>query len=162
MPEESPHRGPVIRKAMLRLAALISRLDESQHRNPFEVLGPPADGVVLDLVNDMIHLIPEGDSISRSLRRYIDNPRNNSGEMKIVDVLPMLEMLSIALSDALATEEAPKGTGQAGANMDSPKGDFELHHSHKARLPSVSTYRPEVRTSDPGELAYSWPYRRLR
>lgn len=160
MPDESPSRRPTIRKTILRLSNLISRLDESQHRNPFEVLGPPADGVVLDLINDIIHLVPEGDSISPSLRRYVNNPLSSSGEMKIVDVLPMLEMLSVALSDELARKESPEDTGQGGADTDSPKGDFELHHCHKPRLPYVSTYYPEARTGGPGELAYSWPYRR--
>lgn len=160
MADAAPYGGVSIRQAILRLSGLISRLDESQSRNPSEVLGYPADEVTLNLIRDVMHYIPEGDPIFPTLRRYITDPRASSGEIMIVHVLPMLEMLRTALTDELTKKESPESPRRGGANVDSPKGDFEPHHRHRPRLPSVSAYHPEIRASDPDELAYFWPYRR--
>lgn len=160
MADEGAYSGPGIRQVIFDISLLISRLDESQKRNTSEVLSWPADDVVADQIRDVMHFIPEGHPLFPTLRRYITDARSRSGEMRIVDVLPMLEMLNAALSNEVGRKDASPDARPGSATTEGPKGDFEMHHRLQPRISRGSGYLPEMPIGDHNEMTHLRPGRR--
>jgi hypothetical protein len=152
--------GLSLAEAVFGFRSLITRLDESQSRNPAEVLKSPASDLIVAQIKDVMHFIPERNPVFNILRGYITDDRSTSGEMRVVDVLPMLEMLTDALATEYERRRRITEEKQGGVSLEGPKGGIEMHHRRQPRLPRGTAYRPESPSGDQNEMTWLRPPRR--
>jgi hypothetical protein len=158
-----PEEGDVglsLAEAVLAINDQISRLDESQSRNSDEVLKFPASELLVEQIKDVMHFIPERNPIFKILRRYITDDRSVSEEMRIVDVLPVLEALHSALANERNRRLKNSDERQGGAVREEPGGGIEMHHRPRPQLPRGPAYRPESAVGGQNELTWLRPFRK--
>jgi hypothetical protein len=101
------------------------------------------------------------DQISRldesHLRGYTTGSESRSGEMRIVDVIPMLEALHAALANEYNNRLKNADEKQRGATREEPRRDIEMHHRPWPRISPETTYHPESQTREQSESNWLRP-----
>jgi hypothetical protein len=155
--EEEGGAGLSLSEAVFAIKDQISRLDESHRRNPAEVLKSPASNLIVEQIKDVMHFIPERNPVFKILRSYTTGSESRSGEMRIVDVLPMLEALHAALANEYNNRLKNADEKQRGATREEPRSDFEMHHRPWPRISRETTYHPESQTREQSESNWLRP-----
>lgn len=160
MTSEEDGAGLSLSEAVFAINDQISRLDESHRRNPAEVLKSPASDLLVEQIKDVMHFIPERNPVFKILRGYTTDSQSRSGEMRIVDVLPMLEALSAALANEYNNRLKNTDEKQRGATREEPRGGIEMHHRPRPRISRGFTYHPESQTREQSESNWLRPPRK--